>query len=106
MSLKVPYFDSVSVDDWDHLIASLKKIINEEDPWTEAKPWSENALGIPEGLVELEASENILEEPPSNLPTEDHVQKMDLGTLDNPRPVLFFVSSLIVLHGLTLKCFV
>ncbi|KAJ8615405.1 hypothetical protein MRB53_034777 [Persea americana] len=59
------------------------------------------------------------EEPPSNLPTEDFVQKIDLGTPDNPRPVfisknikdeelpsmsLFFVSLLIILHGLTLKC--
>ncbi|XXG82931.1 hypothetical protein AAC387_Pa10g0803 [Persea americana] len=43
-----------------------------------------------EGLVELEASENIVEEPPSNLPTEDSVQKIDLGTLDNPR--LVFIS--------------
>ncbi|XXG88408.1 hypothetical protein AAC387_Pa12g0619 [Persea americana] len=37
--------------------------------------------------VLLEASENIVEEPPSNLPTEDSVQKIDLGTPDNPRPV-------------------
>ena len=28
-----------------------------------------------------------MEEPPSNLPTEDSVQKIDLGILDNPRPV-------------------
>ena len=28
-----------------------------------------------------------MEEPPSNLPTEDSVQKIDLGTPDNPRPV-------------------
>ena len=35
----------------------------------------------------MEASENIVEEPPSNLPTEDSVQKIDLGTPDNPRPV-------------------
>ncbi|XXG42113.1 hypothetical protein AAC387_Pa01g2457 [Persea americana] len=39
------------------------------------------------GFVELEASENIVEEPPSNLPTEDSVQKIDLGTPDNLRPV-------------------
>ena len=35
----------------------------------------------------MEASENIVEEPPSNLPTKDYVQKIDLGTPDNPRPV-------------------
>ncbi|XXG68861.1 hypothetical protein AAC387_Pa06g1858 [Persea americana] len=40
-----------------------------------------------EGLIELEASENVVEEPPSNLPTEDSIQKIDLGTPDNPRPV-------------------
>ena len=28
-----------------------------------------------------------MEEPPSNLPTEDSFQKIDLGTPDNPRPV-------------------
>ena len=55
--------------------------------WTEADPWSENAHGNPEGLVELEASENIMEEPLSNLPIEDFVQKIELGTLDNPCPV-------------------
>ncbi|XXG76973.1 hypothetical protein AAC387_Pa08g1224 [Persea americana] len=40
-----------------------------------------------EGLIELEASENIVEEPPLNLPTKDSVQKIDLGTPDNPRPI-------------------
>ena len=74
---EVPYFDPVSAGDWDHLIASLEKSTDQEDLWTEAEPWSENALGNPEGLVELEASENIVEEPPSNLPTEDFVQKID-----------------------------
>ncbi|KAJ8636172.1 hypothetical protein MRB53_010439 [Persea americana] len=39
------------------------------------------------GLVDLEPSENVVEEPLSNLPTEDSVQKIDLGTPDNPRPV-------------------
>ena len=38
----------------------------------------------------MEASKNIVEEPPSNLPTEDSVQKIDLGTPDNPR--LVFIS--------------
>ncbi|XXG47440.1 hypothetical protein AAC387_Pa02g2086 [Persea americana] len=66
---------------------SLEKNTDQEDLWTEAEPWSENALGNLEGLVELEASENIVEEPPSNLPTEDSVQKIDLGTPDNSRPV-------------------
>ncbi|XXG59348.1 hypothetical protein AAC387_Pa04g1450 [Persea americana] len=75
------------IGDWDHLIASLEKSTDQEDLWTEAEPWSENALGNPEDLVELEASENIMEEPHSNLPTEDFVQKIDLGTPDNPRPV-------------------
>ena len=84
---EVPYFDLVSTGDQDHLIASLEKSTDQEDLWTEAEPWSENALGNPEGLVELEASENIVEEPPSNLPTEDSVPKIDLGTPDNPRPV-------------------
>ncbi|XXG88145.1 hypothetical protein AAC387_Pa12g0394 [Persea americana] len=84
---EVPYFDPVSAGDWDHLIASLEKNTDQEDLWTETEPWSENALGNPEGLVELEASENIVEEPPSNLPTEDSVQKIDLGTPDNPLPV-------------------
>ena len=84
---EVPYFDPVSAGDWDHLIARLEKNTDKEDLWTEAEPWSENALGNPEGLVELETSENVVEEPPSNLPTEDSVQKIDLGTPDNPRPV-------------------
>ena len=53
---KVPYFDPVSVDDWDNFIASLEKITNQEDLRTEAVPWSKNALGTLEGLVELEAS--------------------------------------------------
>ena len=88
---EVPYFDPISADDWDHLITSLEKITYQEDSWIKAKPWSENALGTPEGLVELEASENIMEEPLSNHPTEDSVQKIDLGTLDNPRPV--FISN-------------
>ena len=35
----------------------------------------------------MEASENIVEEPLSNLPTEDSVQKIDLRTPDNSRPV-------------------
>ncbi|XXG41985.1 hypothetical protein AAC387_Pa01g2344 [Persea americana] len=87
---EVSYFDPVSVGDWDHLITSLEKNTDQEDLWIEADPWSENALGNPEGLVELEASENIAEEPPSNLPTEDSVQKIDLGTPDNPR--LLFIS--------------
>ncbi|XXG76867.1 hypothetical protein AAC387_Pa08g1140 [Persea americana] len=63
---EVPYFDPVSA---------------------EAEPWSENAFGNPEGLVELEAIENIVEEPPLNVPTKDYVQKIDLGIPDNPRPV-------------------
>ncbi|KAJ8615136.1 hypothetical protein MRB53_034508 [Persea americana] len=84
---EVPYFDPVSAGDWDHLIASLEKSTDQEDLWTEAEPMSENALGNPEGLVELEAFENIVEEPPSNLPTEDSVQKIDLGIPDNPHPV-------------------
>ncbi|XXG47601.1 hypothetical protein AAC387_Pa02g2225 [Persea americana] len=84
---EVPYFDPVSAGDWDHLIASLEKNTDQEDLWTEAEPWFENALGNPEGLVKLEAFENIVEEPPSNLPTEDFVQKIDLGTPNNPRPV-------------------
>ncbi|XXG82675.1 hypothetical protein AAC387_Pa10g0575 [Persea americana] len=83
----VPFFDPVSVGDWDFLIASLKKSTDQEDLWTEAEPWFGNTLGNPEGLVELEASENIVEEPPSNLPTEDYVQKIDLRTPDNPRPI-------------------
>ena len=70
---EVPYFDPVSAGDWDHLIASLEKSTDQEDLWTEAEPWSENALGNLEGLVKLEASENIVEEPPSNLPIEDLV---------------------------------
>ncbi|XXG53393.1 hypothetical protein AAC387_Pa03g1488 [Persea americana] len=84
---EVPYFDPVSAGDWDHLIASLEKNTDQEDLWTEAEPWSENTLGNPQGLVDLETSDNVVEEPPSNLPTEDSVQKIDLGTLDNPRPV-------------------
>ncbi|XXG53583.1 hypothetical protein AAC387_Pa03g1662 [Persea americana] len=68
-------------------MASLEKSTDQEDLWTEAKRWSENAFETPEGLVELEAFENIVKEPPSNLPTKDYVQKIDLGTLDNPRPV-------------------
>jgi len=56
-SLKeMPYFNPVSAGDWDHLIASLEKNTDQEDLWTETEPWSENALGNPEGLVELEAS--------------------------------------------------
>ncbi|KAJ8619839.1 hypothetical protein MRB53_028368 [Persea americana] len=84
---EVPYFDPVSAGDWNHLIASLEKSTDQEDLWIEAEPWSENAHGNPEGLVELEASENIVEKPPSNLPIEDSVQKINLGTPDNPRPV-------------------
>ena len=84
---EVPYFDLVSTDDWDCLIASHEKITDQEALWTEVKPWYENALGTPKGIVELETSVNIMEEPPSNLRTEDSVQKIDLGTLDNPRPV-------------------
>ncbi|XXG41727.1 hypothetical protein AAC387_Pa01g2133 [Persea americana] len=84
---EVPYIDPVSVGDWDHLISCLEKNTDQEDLWTEAEPWFENALGNLEDLVELEASENIVEEPPSNLPTGDFVQKIDLGTPDNPRPV-------------------
>ena len=38
-------------------------------------------------LLSLEASENIVEEPPSNLPTEHSVQKIDFVTPDNSRPV-------------------
>ena len=116
---EVPYFNPISTGDWDHLIASLEKITNLEDPWPETNHWLENALETPEGFVELEASENIMEEPPSNLPTEDPVQKIDLGTPDNPPSVFisknlkddelpeyvsFFMSLLIVLHGLMLKC--
>eukprot|EP00268_Persea_americana_P013828 TRINITY_DN16136_c0_g1_i4.p1 TRINITY_DN16136_c0_g1~~TRINITY_DN16136_c0_g1_i4.p1 ORF type:complete len:196 (-),score=42.47 TRINITY_DN16136_c0_g1_i4:43-594(-) len=48
---EVPYFDLVSAGDWDHLIASLEKSTDQEDLWTEAEPWSENALGNPQGLV-------------------------------------------------------
>ena len=33
---EVPYFDPVSTGDWDHLIASLEKSTNQEDPWTKA----------------------------------------------------------------------
>ncbi|KAJ8615247.1 hypothetical protein MRB53_034619 [Persea americana] len=84
---EVPYFNPISAGDWDHLIASLEKNTDQEDLWTETVPWSENAIGNPEGLVQLEASENIVEEPPSNLPTEDSVQKIDLGTPDNRLPV-------------------
>ena len=83
---EVPYFDPVSTGDWDHLIASLEKIRDQEDPWKGTNPWSE-AVGTPEGFVELKASENIVEEPPTTLPTEDPVQKIDLGTLDNSCPV-------------------
>ena len=86
-SKEVLYFDPNSTGDWDHLIASLEKIINHEDSWTKIKPWSENALDTLEGFVELEASENIVKEPPSNLLIEDSVQKIDLGTPYNPRPV-------------------
>ncbi|XXG59314.1 hypothetical protein AAC387_Pa04g1420 [Persea americana] len=95
------YFDPVSAGDWDHLIASLLKSTDQEDLWTEAKPWSENALGNPEGHVKLEASKNIVEEPPSNLPTEDSVQKIDLGTPDNPRPI--FINPKIAVHKLNLQ---
>ena len=84
---EVPYFDPVSAGDWDHLIASLEKTTDQEDLLIEVEPWSENVLRNPEGLVELEASENIVEELPSNLPTEDFIQKIDLGTPDNQRPV-------------------
>ncbi|XXG62739.1 hypothetical protein AAC387_Pa05g1052 [Persea americana] len=84
---EVHYFDLASIGDWDHLIASLEKSTDREDLGTEAETWSKNALGNPEALVELEASENIVEEPPSNLPTKDYVRKIDLGTPDNPRPV-------------------
>ncbi|KAJ8639841.1 hypothetical protein MRB53_016535 [Persea americana] len=84
---EVPYFDSVSADDWDHLITSLEKGTDQEDLWKEAEPWSKNASETPEGVVMLEASENIVEEPPSNLSTEDFIQKIDLGTPDNPCPV-------------------
>ena len=84
---EVPYFDPVSAGDWNHLIASLEKSTDQEDLWTKVELWSENALGNPEGLIELEAYENIVEELPSNLPTEDSVQKIDLGTPNNPRPV-------------------
>ncbi|KAJ8620217.1 hypothetical protein MRB53_028746 [Persea americana] len=67
-SLKeVPYFDPILTGDWDHLIASLEKSTDQEGLSTEAEPWSENVLGNPEGLVELKASKNIVEEPPSNL---------------------------------------
>ena len=62
---ELPYFDPVSASDWDHLIASLeKKNTDQEDLWTEAEPWSENALEALEGLAELKASKNIVEEPP------------------------------------------
>ncbi|KAJ8622074.1 hypothetical protein MRB53_030603 [Persea americana] len=44
-------------------------------------------LVLAEGLVKLEVSENIVEESPSNLPTKDYVQKIDLGTPDNPPPL-------------------
>ncbi|KAJ8615559.1 hypothetical protein MRB53_034931 [Persea americana] len=87
---EVPYFDPVSAGDLDHLIASLEKSTDQEDLWTEKEPWFENVFKTPESLVELEASENIVEEPPSNLPTENYVQKIDLGTPDNPR--LVFIS--------------
>ncbi|KAJ8636224.1 hypothetical protein MRB53_010491 [Persea americana] len=46
-------------EDWDHLIASLERITDQEDSWTEAEPWSENALGTPEGLAELEALREV-----------------------------------------------
>ncbi|XXG73131.1 hypothetical protein AAC387_Pa07g2099 [Persea americana] len=84
---EVPYFNPVSAGDWDHLIASLEKNTDQEDLWTETERWSENALENPQGLVDLETSENVVEEPPSNLLTEDFVQKIDLGTPDKPRPV-------------------
>ncbi|KAJ8615172.1 hypothetical protein MRB53_034544 [Persea americana] len=84
---EVPYCDPVSASDWDHLIASLEKNTDQEDLWTKTEPWSENTLGNPQGLVDLETSENVVEEPPSNLPTEDSVQKIDLGTPDNPHPI-------------------
>ncbi|XXG62806.1 hypothetical protein AAC387_Pa05g1112 [Persea americana] len=59
---------------------------NPEEPFSPKKvPYFD--LVSAEGLVELEASETIVEKPPSNFPTEDSVQKIDLGTLDNPRPV-------------------
>ena len=83
----MPCFDPVSAGDWDHLIASLKQSTDQEDSWTEAEQWSENAFETPEGHVEFEASKNIVEEPPLNLPTEDYVQKIDLETPNKPRPV-------------------
>ena len=36
--------------------------------------------------MELEASENNVEEPPPKPPTEDQVQEVNLGTRDHPRP--------------------
>ena len=50
---EVPYFDLVSAGDWDHLIASLEKNTDQEDLWTDAKPWSKNALGNLEGMPQL-----------------------------------------------------
>ena len=44
-------------------------------------------LEIQKVLLSWKTSENIEEEPPSSLPTEDYVQKIDLGTPDNTRPV-------------------
>ncbi|XXG42081.1 hypothetical protein AAC387_Pa01g2429 [Persea americana] len=53
------------------------------------------------GLVGLEASEDIVEEPPLNLLTEDFIQKIDLGTPDNLRPV--FINPKIAVHKLNMQ---
>ena len=122
LSLKeVPYFDPISTGDWDHLIASHEKITNQEDSWTATKHWSENVLDTPKDFVKLEASENIVEELPSNPLTEDHIQKIDFGIPDNPLPVFisknikddefptciaFLYEFVDVLHGLMPKCLV
>ena len=89
-SKEVPYFDLVSTGDWEHIIANIEKITNQEDPWRWAKPWSENVIDTLEGFVKLEAFENIVEESPSNPPTEDLFQKIDFGPPDNSR--LVFIS--------------
>ena len=55
------------------------------NPWKGIKPWFKSPNDIPEGFVELEASKNNVEERPPNLPIEDKVQEVNMGTPDNLR---------------------
>ncbi|KAJ8622008.1 hypothetical protein MRB53_030537 [Persea americana] len=94
---ELPDKDPGSSSNWYDFSNDEKELSNDTDAWfsdleepsspKEVPYFDRVSARNPEGIVQLEVSENIVEEPPSNLPTKDYIQKIDLGTPDNPRPV-------------------